>query len=154
MRLYLDNCCLQRPHDDQTQPRIRVETEAVFAVLATVQAGEQSLLGSEALEYEVSRIPDETRRNEVLAVLALASERLQLTDAVEALAPLSNNTGWVRWTPSIWRSHQQQGLISSAPAMTDFLRRPKPFQVCPAQSPLFLASCRRSQNERLHSTHV
>lgn len=60
MRLYLDNCCLQRPPDDQTQPRIRVETEAVFAVLATVQAGEQSLLSSEALEYEVSRIPDET----------------------------------------------------------------------------------------------
>jgi predicted nucleic acid-binding protein len=86
MRLYLDNCCLQRPHDDQTQPRVRVETEAVFAVLAAVQAGEQSLLGSEALEYEVSRIPDETRRNEVLAVLALASERLHLTDAVEALA--------------------------------------------------------------------
>ena len=93
MRLYLDNCCLQRPLDDQTQPRIRVETEAVFAVLATVQAGEQSLLGSEALEYEVSRIPDETRRNEVLAVLALASERLQLTDTVEALALTFEQSG-------------------------------------------------------------
>ena len=53
MRIYLDNCCLQRPFDDQTQPRIRVETEAVFAVLAVIQAGEHSLLSSEALEYEV-----------------------------------------------------------------------------------------------------
>ena len=93
MRLYIDNCCLQRPLDDQTQPRIRVETEAVFAVLAAVQAGEQSLLGSEALEYEVSRIPDEARRNEVLAVLALASERLQLTDSVEALALTFEQSG-------------------------------------------------------------
>ncbi len=86
MRIYLDNCCLQRPLDDQTHPRIKVETEAVFAVLAAVQAGEQMLLGSEALEYEVMRIPDEARRSEVLAVLALASERLKITDVVESLA--------------------------------------------------------------------
>jgi predicted nucleic acid-binding protein len=86
MRIYLDNCCLQRPLDDQTHPRIRVETEAVFVILAAIQAGEQSLLGSEALEYEVSRIPDEARRTEVFSVLTLASERLQITDEVEALA--------------------------------------------------------------------
>lgn len=86
MRLYLDNCCLQRPLDDQTQPRIRVETEAVFAVLAAVQAGEQTLLGSEALEYEISRIPNDTRHDEVISILTLASERLLLTDEVERLA--------------------------------------------------------------------
>jgi predicted nucleic acid-binding protein len=93
MRLYLDNCCLQRPLDDQSQPRIRVETEAVFAVLSAVQAGEHSLLGSEALEYEISRIPDDTRRAEVLSVLALASERLSLTDNVEALALCFEQSG-------------------------------------------------------------
>ena len=74
MRIYLDTCCLQRPFDDQTQPRIRVETEAVFAILASVQAGDLSMPSSEALEYEVSCTPDEVRRNEVLAMLALASE--------------------------------------------------------------------------------
>lgn len=86
MRIYLGACCLQRPFDDQTQPRIRVETEAVFAVLATIQSGEQSLLNSEALEYEISRIPDEVRRNEVVEILALASERVLLTDEAQALA--------------------------------------------------------------------
>ena len=86
MRVYLDNCCRQRPLDNQTHPRIRVETEAVFAVLAAVQAKELSLLSSEALQYEVNRIPDEARRTEVLSVLSLASEHLQVTDAVEALA--------------------------------------------------------------------
>lgn len=39
-----------------------------------------------ALQYEVSRIPDEARRTEVLSVLTLASEHLPVTDAVEALA--------------------------------------------------------------------
>jgi hypothetical protein len=86
MRVYFDNCCLQRPLDDQTQPRIRVETEAVFALLAAVQAGDLSLLGSEALEYKVGCIPDEARQNEVLEVLSLAAERLEVTNEVERLA--------------------------------------------------------------------
>ena len=34
MRIYLDTCCLQRPLDDQTQPRIRVETEATSVKMA------------------------------------------------------------------------------------------------------------------------
>jgi predicted nucleic acid-binding protein len=93
MRIYLDCCCLQRPFDDQTQPRIRVETEAVLAILASVQAGDLSLLSSEALEYEVSRIPDEVRRNEVMSVLALASERLEINDEAEALAESLESRG-------------------------------------------------------------
>ena len=83
MRVYLDNCCLQRPLDNQMLPRIRVETEAV---LAAVQAKELSLLSSEALQYEVNRIPDEARRTEVLSVLTMASEHLQVTNAAEVLA--------------------------------------------------------------------
>jgi len=86
MRIYLDCCCLQRPLDDQSQPRIRVEAEAVLAVLAVVQAENLSLLNSEALEYEIGRIPNAVRRNEVLGMLALANERLELTEQTEALA--------------------------------------------------------------------
>jgi predicted nucleic acid-binding protein len=86
MRVYFDCCCLQRPLDDQTQPRIKVESEAVIALLNAVQAGDIILLNSESLEYEIGRIPDELRRNEVFAVLALAKERLELTDATVVLA--------------------------------------------------------------------
>lgn len=32
--IYLDMCCLKRPFDNQSQPRIRLETEAVLQVLA------------------------------------------------------------------------------------------------------------------------
>ena len=67
-------------------PRIRVETEAVFAILASVQQGTVSLLTSEALEYEISRTPDGQRRQEATAILTLASERLTLSDASERLA--------------------------------------------------------------------
>ncbi|OQW87262.1 MAG: hypothetical protein BWK72_13665 [Rhodoferax ferrireducens] len=86
MRIYLDNCCLQRPLDKQTQPRIRVETEAVFAVLAAVQAKDVTLCNSEFLLYEAGRIPDEARRAESLSMLSLANEFLGVTPAVETLA--------------------------------------------------------------------
>ncbi|MCP4288306.1 MAG: type II toxin-antitoxin system VapC family toxin [Gammaproteobacteria bacterium] len=93
MRIYLDSCSLQRPLDDQTQARIRVETEAVLAILAATQAGDIVLLNSEALEYEMGRIPDEQRRTEVAAVLALAKERLEITDDAEALAGILEGHG-------------------------------------------------------------
>jgi predicted nucleic acid-binding protein len=86
MRIYLDSCSLQRPFDDQTQLRIRVETEAVVAILAAAQVGNVVLVNSEALEYESNRIPDEQRRTEVKAVLALAQEHLDVSDEAEALA--------------------------------------------------------------------
>jgi hypothetical protein len=93
MRIYLDSCCLQRPMDDQTQPRIRVETEAVLAILSAVQIGVVILLNSEALEYETGRIPDERRRSEVVAMLALAREYLELTDDAVTLAEYFESCG-------------------------------------------------------------
>ncbi len=53
---------------------------------AECRAEDIVLLNSEVLEYEMGRIPDEQRRTEVAAVLALAKERLELTDEAEILA--------------------------------------------------------------------
>ena len=64
-----------------------------MAILASIQAGELSMLNSEALEYEVSCIPDDVRRNEVMAVLALANERLEISDEAETLAELLERHG-------------------------------------------------------------
>jgi len=86
MRFYLDACCLQRPFDDQTQLRIRVESEAVLAILSAVEAGEATLLTSEALAFEIERIPVERRREEAFGMLALAKEHLVLTEASVAMA--------------------------------------------------------------------
>lgn len=93
LRIYLDACCLQRPFDDQTQPRIRVETEAVLAILASVQVGGVTMLNSEALEYEIGRIPNEQRRHEAFALLTLAGERLAMSDQVESLAEVLEERG-------------------------------------------------------------
>lgn len=93
MRIYLDCCCLQRPRDNQTQPRIRIETEAVLVILASVQNGDMTLLGSEALEYELSRIPDEERRNEAISLLSLATEHLMIAKGMERMADSLGTNG-------------------------------------------------------------
>ncbi len=57
-KIYLDTCCLNRPFDDQTQERIRLESEAVLAVLSRIEKGEWDWIGSEVLIDEIEQTPD------------------------------------------------------------------------------------------------
>jgi hypothetical protein len=61
--IYLDVCCLNRPFDNQTQERIRLETDAILYILAKFQNGEWQLLGSEAFDDELGNTRD---RDEIL----------------------------------------------------------------------------------------
>ena len=74
VRLYLDACCLNRPFDDQCQTRVRLEAEAVLAILAAVAAGDWTLLSSSALTLELERTPDSRRRARTQKYLSLARE--------------------------------------------------------------------------------
>jgi len=86
MRVYLDCCSLQRPFDDRSQPRIAVEAEAVLVILALCESHYVRLISSESLLFEIGRIPDQTRREDALAILKLANENVELTTEVEVLA--------------------------------------------------------------------
>ena len=39
MRVYLDNCCYNRPFDHQDQLRVRLETEAKLRIQALMRSG-------------------------------------------------------------------------------------------------------------------
>jgi len=52
MRLYIDLSCFNRPFDDQGQQRIRLETEAVLAVLTRIVEGKDTLLWSWVMSFE------------------------------------------------------------------------------------------------------
>lgn len=82
MKLYLDACCLNRLTDDQTQVRIRQEAEAVERILRRMQAGEILWISSDALADEIDRNPDVERRLENTALLAIASELVEVSDAI------------------------------------------------------------------------
>jgi len=50
MKIYLDMCCFNRPYDDQTQSRIRIETEAKIVIQQKIKDSEHELLWSSILD--------------------------------------------------------------------------------------------------------
>ncbi|MCK7575329.1 MAG: hypothetical protein MZV65_05220 [Chromatiales bacterium] len=50
--IYLDMCCFNRPYDDQSQARIRLETEAKLLIQEHIHAGRCKLAWSAVLDFE------------------------------------------------------------------------------------------------------
>ena len=65
MRVYLDSCCLNRPFDDQSQLRVRLEVEAKLDVQQRVLSGELDLAWSYMLDYENVMNPFVERRRAI-----------------------------------------------------------------------------------------
>lgn len=65
LRLYLDNCCYNRPYDDQSQIRISLEAQAEIFIQNAIKAGSIELAASHVLLYENSRNPHENRRQAI-----------------------------------------------------------------------------------------
>lgn len=53
-RLYLDNCCYNRPYDDQTHLRISLETQAKLFIQEQIIIGRVELISSYVLSAENS----------------------------------------------------------------------------------------------------
>ncbi|MHC5822262.1 MAG: type II toxin-antitoxin system VapC family toxin [Nostoc sp.] len=85
-KIYLDVCCLNRSFDDQTQPRIRLETEAILEIISRCRDGEWELVTSTALESEIAQTPDVTRREQVLEALAIAQHQILVTEEISRRA--------------------------------------------------------------------
>ena len=62
IRLYLDNCCFNRPFDDQSQIRIRLETEAKLKIQDEIRSGTFQLIWSYILDYDNNRNPYQERK--------------------------------------------------------------------------------------------
>ena len=85
MKIYLDVCCINRPFDDQTEERIRMESEAVLAILKRCLL-EWTLIGSEAIDYEISRIPDAERRRKVEQIASISREKTIVDESIVSRA--------------------------------------------------------------------
>jgi predicted nucleic acid-binding protein len=62
MRIYLDNCCFNRPFDNQSQIRIYIESQAKLFVQEKIRINEIELVWSYILDYENNFNPFEERR--------------------------------------------------------------------------------------------
>ena len=62
MRIYLDNCCFNRPYDAQNSFRVSLETQAKLYIQEKVRQGLYDLVCSYMLDYENSKNKDVMKR--------------------------------------------------------------------------------------------
>ena len=83
MIIYLDNCCYNRPFDDQTQERIHLESEVILTVLKMGQMKKIIIVGSEILELEIKRMQDEDKKRKVLDLYSIADMNILYSEKIK-----------------------------------------------------------------------
>ena len=84
--VYLDTNIYNRPFDDQTQPRIWLETLAFSVILQLIEKGDLLLVASTVLQFANSRNPHKERREWVRRVLSLAAAVGQVNPSIRKRA--------------------------------------------------------------------
>jgi predicted nucleic acid-binding protein len=84
--VYLYNCCFNRPFDDQSRIRIRLEAEAKLYIQERIAQGELELAWSYILDYENDANPFEERKRVIAAWRENATVDVEETTEVLAEA--------------------------------------------------------------------
>lgn len=83
MKVYLDNCCYNRLFDDRSNIINYLEREAVLIIMQKAFEEEIEIVGSEVLEIEILKIPNETKRTDISDIYAtIATDSIQITDGI------------------------------------------------------------------------
>jgi predicted nucleic acid-binding protein len=77
MKIYLDNCCFNRPYDDQSNLRVRLEAEAKLRIQEEIRDDSYELVWSYILDYENSKNPFKERREQIAQWRIYATENIQ-----------------------------------------------------------------------------
>ena len=88
----MDVCCLNRPFDDQSQDRIRIESEAVLVILNKC-LNDWILVGSEAIDYEIFKIPDDERKKGVKVLATISKDKVTVDESILRRASEFENIG-------------------------------------------------------------
>lgn len=85
MRVYLDNCMFNRPFDDQSHIRIRLEAEAKLYIQQQIRNGDLELVWSYLLDFENAQNPYQERQQAIHQW-----QRLAIIDITETPNILAN----------------------------------------------------------------
>ena len=82
MRVYLDNCSLNRPFDDQKQLRVSLETQAKLFIQSMVVQGEIELLWSYMVELENRSNPFANKRLSITSFASYATDYVKRSSSI------------------------------------------------------------------------
>jgi len=79
-KIYLDNCCFNRPYDDQSYLTIKLESEAKLFVQREITQGTFELVWSYMMDYENSSNPYEERRKAIANWKTIAKSDIDFSE--------------------------------------------------------------------------
>jgi len=82
MKIYLDNCCYNRPFDDQTQLRIRLEAEAIKTILKLHEQGLWEIVVSQVNIFELKNTPSPSKQLKLQDVFYKMQSIVPLTTSI------------------------------------------------------------------------
>ena len=85
-KVYLDTSAYNRPFDEQTQPKIFLESQAVVIILQMVETKIVDLVSSSVLEYKNSRNPYLIKQVAMNRYLQMAGSRQEVNEAIRQRA--------------------------------------------------------------------
>ena len=86
MRVYLDNCVYNRPFDDQSNEKVKIESEAIAKILEEVTNQSIELIWSSVIDYENENSPFTERREFVAQWKSYAIVDILATEKVRELS--------------------------------------------------------------------
>jgi predicted nucleic acid-binding protein len=92
-RIYLDNCCFNRPFDNQNNLLVLLETEAKLFIQELILSGKLKLVWSFVLDYENNSNPFEERRCNIAVWKKLSFTDCNLCDKIIKTAEELQMTG-------------------------------------------------------------
>ena len=87
MRIYLDNCCYNRPYDDQRQIRIFLEAQAKLYIQQLVVDQKLDLVCSFVLRFENSQTPNAAKSDTIESFFGNAKEYIR-SDELANIKPM------------------------------------------------------------------
>ena len=92
-RIYLDNCCFNRPYDDQTQLKVYLETQAKLYVQSLVYQKKIDLVWSFILSFENSQNIFHAKKMAISQWENLSSSFVEKSEEIKLIAKEIMTTG-------------------------------------------------------------
>jgi predicted nucleic acid-binding protein len=92
LKIYLDNCCYNRPFDDLSIERNRLEAEAVNQIIQR-KGSKFELVTGFAVLFEIGNIKNDDKRQKAMRLYSMCNEYYKSAVGIEKLAKQSRKYG-------------------------------------------------------------
>jgi predicted nucleic acid-binding protein len=86
IKIYFDACCINRPFDDQSYPRIHLESEAVLLLLMYCEKKYLKWVGSDILDYEIDQATDLLKKEMIKLISSTTKGHIALNETIRKRA--------------------------------------------------------------------